>query len=118
MSEKNVTDLSSGNSPELARALEATPAASEDVRERVDVPGLPDGITPLTGVFTTHHAGRPHAIVLWQGAPWLVWQHPDGHWVTEATVHTRDAWCEPKVTVVDRAVWIDRRTGISVHYST
>ena len=60
-----------------------TPA---DVRKRVDVPGLPDGITPLTGVFTTHHAGRPHAIVLWQGAPWLVWQHPDGHWVTEAKV--------------------------------
>jgi len=53
---------------------------------RLDVPGLPEGITPLTGVFTTHHPGRPHAIVLWQGAPWLVWQHPDGQWVTEAKV--------------------------------
>jgi len=66
--------------------MEVTQHTTADMRERVDVPGLPDGITPLTGVFTTHHAGRPHAIVLWQGAPWLVWQHPDGQWVTEAKV--------------------------------
>jgi len=65
---------------------ETTNRAPADVRDRLDVPGLPEGITPLTGVFTTHHAGRPHAIVLWQGAPWLVWQHPDGQWVTEAKV--------------------------------
>jgi len=67
----------------MSNETQHTPA---DMRERVDVPGLPDGITPLTGVFTTHHAGRPHAIVLWQGAPWLVWHHPDGNWVTEAKV--------------------------------
>src|SRR5690606_36146925 len=70
---------------ELFRRASSVPTPA-DVRERVDVPGLPDGRTPLTGVFTTHHAGRPHAIVLWQGAPWLVWQHPDGLWVTEAKV--------------------------------
>src|SRR5690606_25091591 len=35
-----------------------------------------------------------------------------------ATVHTRDAWCEPTITVADQAVWIDRRKGFSVHYST